>query len=271
MQHPSSNRRLFGFSLVELLVVIAIISALTALMLPALSNARERARQVLCAGQLRTMGTAWFVYEQDYKQLPMGRFNDARNHLQTESVDALREHYAVAAKVSICPSSSAFPAAGSTWNAPGVRGGKTTYYYLGGFGGAGTGSATLYYGTRNTGWGKNQFESLADGFGPILTTLRKDLPNAPSLNDQFMMSDVADQLPMSSNYLPVLPNHMGRADAINPAGTNVLTADGRASWHALSNGLGGQSWIYWVTAGSAASEIWWTPGFIPPTSVTYMP
>lgn len=55
-----------GFTLIELLVVIAIVAILAALLLPALSKAREKARQSVCISNLRQMGLAMFLYGQDY-------------------------------------------------------------------------------------------------------------------------------------------------------------------------------------------------------------
>ena len=54
-----------AFTLVELLVVIGIIALLTALLLPALNDARERSRQAQCASNLRTLAIGLMVYSQD--------------------------------------------------------------------------------------------------------------------------------------------------------------------------------------------------------------
>ena len=59
-----------GFTLIELIVVISVLALLTALLLPALQTAREAARRIKCANNLKQLGLAVYQYEGVNNALP---------------------------------------------------------------------------------------------------------------------------------------------------------------------------------------------------------
>jgi prepilin-type N-terminal cleavage/methylation domain-containing protein/prepilin-type processing-associated H-X9-DG protein len=114
--HPGS--RAGAFTLIELLCVIAIIGILAALLLPAVSQAKQRAKRVACLNNLRETGLAFQIFAHDHRgKLPMQvpasdggsaefsrEINSAFLHFQTLSNEL------VTPRVLLCPTDTRLPA-----------------------------------------------------------------------------------------------------------------------------------------------------------------
>lgn len=87
-------RKRKGFTLIELLVVVAIIALLISILLPSLSRARELSKRLVCAANVKGIGTSFKIYANDNQESwPVATFNEAATNVIWETFRAAPNAY----------------------------------------------------------------------------------------------------------------------------------------------------------------------------------
>lgn len=268
--HAKTLTLLRAFTLIELLIVITIMGVLVALLIPTVDRAREQARRVVCASQMRQFNHAITVYDYAHKELPPSNDGTRGGPIGAGVHIILRDQYNIPKKLTICPSGYPPRDTNRQWddnNTPGGLG----YLYMAGHGNRSSFPTTF-------GWDATAFDQRTLGYFPLLSFIKTSphpytklppgrLPvmkdNSYWVNPALYHSAYNPPTGQPHQFLSPLPSHQGVVP-YNAEGGNVLFGDGRVEWH---NQKPGESWLYSKNGGNAG---YWLPTDGPPPTASYL-
>jgi prepilin-type N-terminal cleavage/methylation domain-containing protein/prepilin-type processing-associated H-X9-DG protein len=228
-----------GFTLLEALVVIAILGLLSAMLLPALSRAKSRARTIACKNSLSQMGKAVGMYEADFHCFPgagdaVVPTNQPPYTLRSPDswMARLLPYLSASSNVLSCPEDQKPPAPYSR-----VSGYPAPYHTSFGYNACGSWPTTDLSHHLGLGHGKGDYVSLASITAPA---------------DMVAFGDL--QVPPGLAHYVISPWHkkpVGAFDSVIPArhetGANMVFVDSHVEWAKQS---------HWIAETDRARERW---------------